>query len=78
MGEEKKRLDEALELRRRQLSFVLNAIADLKEGWESDRRAEAARERLLAMSAGGEEGQGQTEGQNDDETLGDGQDMQMD
>lgn len=47
MAAEEARLTEALAFRRRQLAFVVNAVADLKAGLEHDLRVEEERERYL-------------------------------
>ena len=71
MEEEKRKLTEALEYRRRQLSFILNAVIDLKEGLEFDRLTEEEKERYLADAVKGGGGNGDQKGMMMMEAVGD-------
>ncbi len=76
MAAEEARLREALAFRRRQLAFVVNAVADLKAGLELDLRVEAEMERYqaerdkeqraLGKAAAAAEGEGEGELNNHD------------
>jgi len=82
LEEEKGRLGKAVAMRKRQLSFVLNAVRDLKNGLEYDMRTDEEKERFLAEQAAAvakckEEG-GEMEGEGDEDEEDEESEMQMD